>query len=338
MHHVEQRNRAMCRAYLAWLANRGRTPLTVYQYAEKLENLCEFADDRPLAALTLADLESWIDRPRARRAHGTQGSDATKAKDTVVLRGLWGYLVQRGHLAFDVTVELSAPTIRNHNPKAIPPDVWSAFWHSEQLGPVERVVYGLGFFCGFRREEICRLSPEHFDTADGRIVNFPRKGDRNLKATGVLPYLSCARLFGEKRPDLIGMPEAFLEPLTALLGDRRGEPFLIPWGEAASLRRRPDKPGPPPGMTSPDQVNRRLQLKLRRLGMPERVFTPHALRHSFVTYLLEMGIPLHIVSRLAGHADVSITMRYLRLADDPLARFLGSTEEGPLGHSRWGQA
>jgi integrase len=324
----------MCRAWLEWLKNRGRSGVTVYQYAEKLEQLCQHAGERPLAALSLTDLEAWIDRPRGRRANGLQGADATKAKDAVVLRGLYRYLVQRGHLAFDVTTELQAPTVRNHNPRAIPPEVWSAFWFSDQLAPVERVVYGLGFFCGLRREEICRLTAEQFDLAEGRIVHFPRKGDRG-KSTGVLPYLSSARLFGEKRPDLIGMPEAFLEPLTYLLRAREGARYLIPWGEAASLRRRADKPGPPPGMTSPDQVNRRLQLRLRRLGMPDRAFTPHALRHSFVTYLLEMGVPLQIVSRLAGHSDVAITMRYARIADDPLAMFLDKQGDGPLAMSRW---
>lgn len=335
MHPVQQRNRAMCRAWLDWLSNRGRQPVTVYQYAEKLEQFCQHAGERPIAALSLSDLEAWIDRPRARRAHGAQGADATKGKDIVVIRGLYRYLVGRGHLAFDVTAELQAPPIRNHNPRAIPPEVWSAFWHSDALTEVERVVYGLGFFCGLRREEICRLTPEHFDTASGRIVNFPRKGDRNAKASGVLPYLSCARLFGEKRPELIGMPDTFLAPLTALLAARSDKPYLIPWGEAATLRRRADKPGPPPDMTSPDQVNRRLQLRLKRLGMPERIFTPHSLRHSFVTYVLEMGVPLHVVSRLAGHADVSITMRYVRLADDPLAIFLSDSGDGPLGQSRW---
>lgn len=324
----------MCRAYLAWLAKRGRANVTVYQYAEKLEQFCRFVEDRPFGGLVLADLETWIDRPRIRRAHGAQGADATKSKDVVVLRGLWRYLVQHGHLAFDLTAELQAPSIRNHNPRAIPPDVWAKFWTAE-LDDVERVVYGLGFFCGLRREEICRLEPRHFDTTEGRIVHFQRKGDRNSKATGVVPYLSCARLFGERRPDLIGMPETFLLPLDALLGAREGAQWLIPWGEHNGGKRRPDKPGPPLGQTNPDQINRRLQLRLRRLGLPERIFTPHALRHSFVTYMLKMDVPLPVVSRLSGHASVNVTMRYATIADDPLAEFLTDAGDGPLGVSRW---
>lgn len=335
MHPVKQRNRAMCRSWLEWLKNHGRKSLTVYQYAEKLENLCDYAGARPLAALTLADVEAWVDRPRLRRAHGAPGSDATKAKDIVVVRGLWHYLLQRGHVAFDVTAELQAPSIRNHNPRAIPTEIWQAFWQSEQLAPVERVVYGLGFFCGLRREEICRLRTEHVDTAAGRIIHFPRKGDRNSKVTGMLPYLSCARLFGERHPDLIGTPEDFVLPLETLVDERKSREWLIPWGEAATRKRHPDKPGPPRGMTNPDQINRRLQLRLRRLGLPERAFTPHALRHSFVTYLLEMAVPIEVVSRLAGHSDISITTRYVRLAEDPLARFLAQTGDGPLGQSRW---
>ena len=48
----------------------------------------------------------------------------------------------------------------------------------------------------------------------------------------------------------------------------------------------------------------------------------HALRHSFVTNLLRADVPLHVVASLAGHRDVSTTMRYAAIAVDPLAGLL----------------
>ena len=52
--------------------------------------------------------------------------------------------------------------------------------------------------------------------------------------------------------------------------------------------------------------------------------TPHALRHSFVTNLLRADVPLHVVASLAGHRDVSTTMRYAAIAVDPLAELLAA--------------
>ena len=82
-----------------------------------------------------------------------------------------------------------------------------------------------------RNARNCRLELRHFDTEQGRIANFPRKGDRNSRETGVLPFLSCARLFGERRPELIGMPEDFLLPLERLYQRRQGERWFIPWAQ-----------------------------------------------------------------------------------------------------------
>lgn len=325
------RNRALCAAWLDWMRQQGRSDLTVYQYAEKLDSFCGWIGDRPFGDLTVADLEGYIDRPRGRRAHGEKGSASTRAQDVVIFRGLWGWACSHGHLAYNPASDLARPKVRNSNPRAIDPELWSKVWRAE-LDDAERVFLGLGFFCGLRREEICRLETKHFDADNGRIVHFKRKGDTNDKVTGVLPYLSCVRLFAEKRPELIGVPEDFLLPLASLTGE--ANPYVMPWGKYAvhALRRRPAALTAPSGMTSPDQLNRRLGGLLKRLGLPPNAFSPHALRHSFVTYSLEMGLPLEVVSRLANHSSVSITMRYFRMTEDPIARFLSKE---PLKHLGW---
>src|SRR5699024_3169947 len=67
-----------------------------------------------------------------------------------------------------------------------------------------------------------------------------------------------------------------------------------------------DGPGPYGGA---DLVNKRLRGFLNRVGAPD-AFTPHGLRHSFVTNLLRAGMPIEMVSELANHPDLSVTMRY----------------------------
>lgn len=106
-------------------------------------------------------------------------------------------------------------------------------------------------------------------------------------------------------------------------------PYVLAWGDDLGrdddphLRGKPRLDRYPKGWTPPNVVNKRLKATLRRCGLAEDQFTPHALRHSFVTNLLRAGVPLHVVSRLAAHADVATTMRYARTTDDPLQDLLG---------------
>lgn len=324
---VPATNRALCAAWLDWLRQQGRAPSTIYLYGSKLDTFCGWSD-RPIGDLTVTDLEMFLGRPRSKRARGNTARPSTRVGDMAILRGLYRWGCARGHLAHNPTVDLEKPKVRNAQPRAIDPELWSKVWFSERLDDSERVMLGLGHFLGFRREEMCVLHKDHFSVDSGRIVGFKRKGDTNEETSGVTPYLSCVRLFAEKAPHLIGMPEDFLEPLERLLAASGG--FLLPWGERAALRHRtrPKDVCPPAGQTTPDQVSKALRRVLTRLEMPEDAFTPHALRHSFVTRLLEMGVPLEVVSRLANHSSVQITMRYFRMTNDPLARFLGVNLKG----------
>lgn len=326
MNTADHRNRALCAAWLDWLTRHGRRSMTTYQYAQKLEHLCQFVGDRPLESCQITELEAFCHR---QRRGNKPPSAATVERDVVVLRGLYAWANTHGHMTTNSASDLVGPSVKNHNPKAIPDDLWRRVWGAD-LTPEMRVVLGLGFYCGLRREEMCRLQDHHF--VDDKIQHFPRKGDRNDKNTGTFPYVSCAQMFAEHRPDLLSTPEDLLKPLSDLVS--AADPWVVSWGQVGrkSHRSRPSAVGPPPGMTNPDVVNRRMGLLMKRLGLPSNAFTPHALRHSFATNLLGMGVDVVTVSHLCNHSSLDITMRYLRVAEDPLARFLGKSL---TGRSRW---
>jgi integrase len=326
-------NRPACHAYLAWLAQHGRKQLTVYQYGGKLESLCTELGPTWLGDVNLTFLETFIGRDRR---GGKAGSPATRSRDVTLLRGFYRWAKAHALVTVDPTLELDAPRVRNANPRAIPDSLWCKVWLSGVPSDAERVVLGLGYFAGLRRSEVCALEVSHVDLELGRIVGFPRKGDASDRTSGVVPLGSCLQLFHERAPRVLGHPSSLLDPLRRVCEARSGQRWLLGWGEQAQPWRRSEgRHGAPDAMTNPDQLNKRLMRLLVKCDLAPDAFTPHALRHSFVTQLVQMNIPLHVVSRMANHSSPTVTMRYVRTALDPLAEFLGRAEDGRLGGSRW---
>lgn len=339
----QQANTALATEYLEWQRKRNRSRETVFIYTDVLTKLLAWIGSTPLATVSTRTLEGFVERPRARRqpAHARGqvivGSPATRRRDITIIRSFYKYLTERGHLAINPALLLVAPQVHNIAPKAISDDVWRAAWCHPSLDDTERVVLALGFFCGLRRQELVDLTPGAFDLPATRLVGFQRKGGQEDS----FPYGSAIRLVSERLPHLAPLGADHLNTsISNYVGARKEEPYLIAWGDRLGRDDDPRLHGRvrldryPVGWTPPHVVNKRLRTLLRRCGLPPDAFTPHALRHSFVTNLLRVGVPLHVVSRLASHADVTTTMRYVKTAEDPLADLLSEAPqlERP---SRW---
>ncbi len=319
-------NQRLVDAYLDWQSStRNCSPHTYAAYSGTLNKLVVHLDATPLGAASVGDLEAFVERPRARRSPNhvrgqvVVGSAATRRRDITVLRSLYGFLRERGLVTEDQVVLLRPPMLNNRNPRPVDDGTWRQLWGHSELSDADRVMLGLGFFCGLRRAEITNLTAAQVDSDQGLLVGFVRKGG----GEGVFPYRSAVRLFAQRLPHLIGDPYVFLGALERR-ADARGDSRLMGWGSSTpknSARRVGAVRGPD---WSSHAMNRQVRRLLVGCGLDGGVLTPHALRHSVVTNLLRADVPLHVVASLAGHRDVSTTMRYAAIAVDPLAELLAA--------------
>jgi integrase/recombinase XerD len=163
-----------------------------------------------------------------------------------------------------------------------------------------RVLLSLGYGCGLRASEIVRLKVKHIDRAQNiiRIEQSKGRKDRNVMLSDEM--LGLLRQWWKTRPSRYdaGIP----------LQER----WLFPSRKSAG---RP--------MTT-RQLNRLFHEAAEAAGIKKGV-TPHTLRHSFATHLLDQDTNLRKIQLLLGHEKLETTARYLHVATGMI-----SAVESPL--------
>lgn len=148
-----------------------------------------------------------------------------------------------------------------------------------------RMICTLCYGIGLRISEACSLRPEHVDSARGIIHIRQGKGRRDRDLPLGHKVLSLLRDYWK-----VARPKGG---------------YLFPGA-------RPDRP------VTRNAVCDALRQARRAARIRKRV-TPHVLRHSFATHLLEMGVDLRTIQVLLGHARINSTLRYLHVAQQRLA-------------------
>jgi site-specific recombinase XerD len=154
----------------------------------------------------------------------------------------------------------------------------------------DRALFELAYSCGLRAEELVTLRVVDIDH-DGEQLRVEGKG----RKTRYLPVgevaMAAVRLYLERGRDWLASPVE-----SSARTDRAGALFL-------------SKTGKPLGTSD---VRRRLRAWATRAEIPGAA-TPHALRHSFATHLLDGGADLRSIQELLGHVSVSTTQVYTRV-------------------------
>jgi len=240
-------------------------------------------------------LRRYAARLSASAREGGRGlAKPTVARKLAAIRTFYRYMVETEQLTQNPADLVSSPRRPRKLPRLLGRDDVATLLDRIPAGTSlelrDRALFELTYSCGLRCEEIVNLDVEgiDFDAEELRVVG---KGSKTrIVPIGEPAQRALERYLARGRPALAG---------------RAAEPALF---VSKSGRR-----------LSPSDVRRRLTAWLRHAGLSSAV-SPHALRHSFATHLLEGGADLRTIQELLGHASVSTTQVYTWVESGRLRR------------------
>jgi site-specific recombinase XerD len=218
---------------------------------------------------------------------GRDAVAATVARKLAALRAFYRTLREHGQVSQNPADLIASPKRPRTLPKVLRPDELAALLDripaSTPLELRDRALFEVAYACGLRAEELVNLDATSVDF-DGEQLRVEGKGSK----TRILPA-------GEPALRAVGR---YLERARPALAAGDGEPALF---LSKSGRR-----------LSTSDVRRRLRVWARQASLQGGI-SPHALRHSFATHLLEGGADLRAIQELLGHASISTTQIYTRV-------------------------
>ncbi len=223
---------------------------------------------------------------------------ATIARKLSAVRSFFKYLVKHGALQENPVDSILTPKQEKHLPAYLPVDDMFRLLDSIEsdtlLGLRNRAIFETLYSCGLRVSEIAGMNVSDLDSGAG-IVRVRGKGNKER----VVPI-------GEKA---LGTVRAYRDRLTTETDPR-----------AVAARHETDGPlflNKNFSRLTTRSIARILDKTALACGIPTPI-SPHALRHSFATHLLDAGADLRVVQELLGHKSLSTTQRYTHVSIDRL--------------------
>ena len=223
-------------------------------------------------------------------------SSRSIARHLATLRNFYGYLLREGKITADPTEHVRTPKQWKTIPKFLnlgqinkllaAPDA------SRPTGLRDRAMLELLYATGLRVSELCRLSVSDINLELG-VLRTTGKGNKQRMVPVGRPALEAVR--------------GYLEGARGGILKGRASRFLFVTARGGSMTRQ--------------GFWKLLALHGRRAGIFHKL-TPHVIRHSFATHLLEGGADLRSVQTMLGHADISTTQIYTHVVRSRLRKAL----------------
>ena len=273
------------REFLAALqTERGASPHTLAAYRRDLAGFLAFLERRRrrVTSARLGDLSEYLAELR-RRGLGARSS----ARHLSAVRSFYRFLLASGEIQRDPTEHLESPRLPRRLPRTLSVEDAAALVESPDLSAPEglrdRAMLELLYASGLRASECLTLRLEDLNIPAGYVTAMGKGSRQRLVPVGAQALKWVERYAATSRPALV----------------RRGDPgtlFVNRYGRPLSRQA--------------------LWVMIKRAGKRaglRSTVSPHTLRHSFASHLLERGADLRSVQAMLGHADIATTQIYTHL-------------------------
>jgi integrase/recombinase XerD len=272
------------------LVEKGLAQNTLVAYLADLQRFCTSLQQRSRQPCHMLRREDIIDYLATRRSHGI--SARTTARELVAIKAFYRFLCERAQVASNPAVQIQAPRQWQRLPQVLTrteveqllqtPDT------STSLGKRDAALLELLYATGLRASELVDLRLDGVNTVGAYLTVRGKGGKERLVPIGDMAAVQLDDYLLHARPRLLRERQA-----VALFVNR----------SAVGLTRQ--------GLW---KIVKRY-VRQARITKP---VSPHTLRHSFATHLLEGGADLRSLQHLLGHVDISTTQIYTHIVQQRL--------------------
>lgn len=263
---------------------KGLAKNSLSSYATDLRRFGRYLADQDLE-LEAVDRLNIVRYFQSLRGAGISARSVARA--LAAIRGMFRFLVAERHLKNDPTENLENPRIWTNLPKSIPPQEVDALLAAPDRntpdGLRDAAMLELLYATGLRVSELIRVRIDDLVMDAGFLRTIGKGSKERIVPFGDAARDTIVRYIERGRPEF----------------DKHADPHLF-----LSTRGRP---------MSRQSFWMKIVRYARQAGISGRI-SPHVLRHSFATHLLENGADLRSVQMMLGHSDISTTQIYTHVS------------------------
>jgi integrase/recombinase XerD len=283
---------------------KGLAENTVLSYKRDLQHLMQFSEN-----------EEWNEGPQEylqilaflKSLQEGQHSSSSMLRMTSTLRNFYRYLLQNGQIKSDPTAQLEAPKRFRRLPRMLNQNQMEMLLKQPDTGSDsgirDRAMLEILYAAGMRVSEMLNLKLHQLQLQLGFVVCTGKGSKERIAPVNETSKEWITRYLKEVRPKFIGIKNRKNYGKSPRVSDQQ-KVFLNQRGKPLSRQG----------------FWKILKMYGRTAGIPQELLTPHVLRHTFATHLLEGGADLRSVQILLGHADISTTEIYTHVSRDHLQK------------------
>ncbi|MCA1959495.1 MAG: site-specific tyrosine recombinase XerD [Desulfomonile sp.] len=272
------------------IVDRGLASLTVDSYAYDMKGFCGFLTERGIHNPARVDREALLVYLALLDSEGL--SARSRARKISCIRGFFRYLIERGRLKSDPCEHIESPRLPRRIPHFLElsevESLFAAVDRSTLEGRRDAAMLELVYAAGLRVSELVGLRLEQVDLEMGCVTVLGKGSKERVVPMGVPASRAIFNYLEQVRPRLLS-------------GTRSNAVFVTRRGAAMTR-----------------QAFWKIIKKYARAAGITKDISPHTMRHSFATHLVQNNADLRAVQVMLGHADISTTEIYTHVAQQRL--------------------